>query len=249
MRISMVREMKETRQSQAYNWLLAKIKNRDYMAGTALKEEVLAKELGISATPVREALRRLEREGWVENTPYCGCFMKVYSEEEIRELIVMRESIDVAAVSFIIRNMTVDDLNGLEQVLAESYTLIKEFEAGLIKPEDFIPSSRSLDEKFHSRLIAISRSARLIGMSELWSFQIQSYAFQSCQVATYSDLTMDDRPRFFWVTEQHHAIYTAIRQKWEQAARELVSAHIKTISDGIIMKKSHLTNSKGRKNK
>lgn len=241
--------MKETRQSQAYNWLLTRIKNHDYAPGTALKEEVLAKELGISATPVREALRSLEREGWVENIPYCGCFMKEYTEEEILELVVIRESIDVAAVSLIIRNITVEDFNDIELILADSYALVTSFETGEINQKDFILSARKLDEKFHSRLIETSRCERLISMSGLWGLQIQSYAFQSCQIDTYSDQTIDCRPKFFWVTEQHRTICTAIKLKWEQAARELMSAHIKTISNNIIMKKRHSPKARDGKGK
>lgn len=220
--------MKETLQEKAYNWLLEKIKNRTYLAGTALKEEVIAKQIDISATPVREALRRLEREGWVENIPYRGCFLKEYTLEQLQEIAILRESLESAAIYFIIDNTTDEDWTALDKNIRDSETLVNEIEKRNGDVETFNKRAKEQDDEFHSILIKASRSEKLLEMSMIWNFQLQGFAIQHYNKADTCEYITGGKPQFYWIVEQHRAIYVAIRLGWEQAARELMRAHIST---------------------
>jgi DNA-binding GntR family transcriptional regulator len=66
-------------------------------AGTQLKIESLSRRLGVSSSPIREALRRLENERWVQTIPFRGAFVRPFDERELRELYEIREFIEMGA--------------------------------------------------------------------------------------------------------------------------------------------------------
>ena len=73
--------------------------------GEPLREAALVKQLGVSKTPIREALVRLERDGLVELTPYRGARARVYSAEDLREICELREVIEGECVRRAARGM------------------------------------------------------------------------------------------------------------------------------------------------
>jgi DNA-binding GntR family transcriptional regulator len=73
--------------------------------GEPLREAALVKQLGVSKTPIREALVRLERDGLVELAPYKGARARVYSDEDLREICELREVIEGECVRRAARGM------------------------------------------------------------------------------------------------------------------------------------------------
>lgn len=228
--------MKQTLQGKAYNWLLDRILNRTYVSGDALKEELIAREINISATPVREALRRLEREGLVENIPYRGCFLKKYTLEQFQEITILREILEDTAIYFIIANINEEDWGILNENIRNSEILVDDIENKNGDLKTFNNRAAQLDDEFHNILIKSSHSEKLIEMSALWNFQIQSFAFQNYHKPDLCQCITCGKSKFYWVVQQHRAIYTAIRSGWEQAAKELMRAHISTRLTEVISK-------------
>ena len=72
---------KSTAMEMAYNLILEKITRERLVPGTPLREEHLAEEFGISTTPIREAFRSLEYEGWVQRIPYRGTCLRTFTNE------------------------------------------------------------------------------------------------------------------------------------------------------------------------
>lgn len=66
--------------------------------GEQLKIDALSRRLGVSSSPIREALRRLENERWVETIPFRGAFVRQIDETELAELYEFREIIELAAL-------------------------------------------------------------------------------------------------------------------------------------------------------
>ena len=98
---------------QVYQNLVAYIANGDLPAGTELKEQHLAKQMGVSATPVREALRRLASDGMVETVPYHGAVVRTLNHKEIEEAYACREVLEHLAISEAITHLTDKDIDYL----------------------------------------------------------------------------------------------------------------------------------------
>lgn len=97
--------MKTTMSQQVYQILKEQIIKGYYYGGQKLTETGIAKILEVSPTPVREAFKRLESEGFIENIPYKGAFVKSYSEDEIMVAYQMRAKIQGIALRFMMENM------------------------------------------------------------------------------------------------------------------------------------------------
>jgi DNA-binding GntR family transcriptional regulator len=86
------------KKSTAYENLKKKIISGLLQPGEALNEGALSSELKISKTPIREALQRLERDGFVEDIPGRGCFVSRISFQDIREFFEIREILECEVV-------------------------------------------------------------------------------------------------------------------------------------------------------
>ena len=82
-----------------YRTLVELIVNGSFAAGTELKEQHLAKQMNVSATPVREALKRLASEGLVEIIPYRGAVVRTLNQREITEAYACREALEHLAIA------------------------------------------------------------------------------------------------------------------------------------------------------
>ena len=109
---------------QAYRELVEKIVSGAYPGGTKLTEEGLCREFGISRTPIREALLKLEAEGMIEPLPKRGVRIKVLDADEVRELFGCRRELETIALRRAIGNIPADELAelaaDLEKLTAES---------------------------------------------------------------------------------------------------------------------------------
>lgn len=105
---------------QVYRTLVELITDGSFAAGTELKEQHLAKQLNVSATPVREALKRLASEGFVEIIPYRGAVVRTLNQREITEAYACREALERLAVTEAIDHMKQEDIQTLYQLI-ESY--------------------------------------------------------------------------------------------------------------------------------
>lgn len=220
---------KETLQIKAYNWIIKEIIGKNLPPGFQLREEHIAEELNMSATPVREALRRLEREGWVENVPFKGCVLKTFTEDEIRELHQLRAGMETAVIPEVIKNMTPADYQELRGMLKDQELLLEKFRDNSITFEEFHKEFIIRDTEFHAAMIRTSHRKRMIELAGTWDMQLSKYSARSISSEKYDhQLELAS-----YTIDQHRAILTAIRLKWTAAARELVSAHILSALDSL----------------
>ena len=91
--------------------------------GDPLREAALAGQLGVSKTPIREALTRLEREGLVETTSFKGAVVTGYSRQDLVEIYELRELLEIAAVRAAAESMPEQGRARLSQIAAESRAL------------------------------------------------------------------------------------------------------------------------------
>lgn len=95
---------------QAYRELVEKIVSGAYPGGTKLTEEGLCREFGISRTPIREALLKLETEGMIEPLPKRGVRVKSLDADEVRELFDCRRELETLALRRAIGHLPADEI-------------------------------------------------------------------------------------------------------------------------------------------
>ena len=116
--------------SKIFILLRDRILNESYKCGDKLNELTLAKELKISRTPIREALKQLELEGLVQSIPNKGVYVKGFSPRDIDDMFEIRLSLEGLAVSFAIDRMDEVHLAKIKEVfeLLEFYTTKGDFD-------------------------------------------------------------------------------------------------------------------------
>jgi DNA-binding GntR family transcriptional regulator len=145
-RIKTVRDLK----GEVYKMIREGITSRKLLPGTPLKESDLAQKMGVSRTPIREALNQLSKEGIVEIYPRKGAFVKNCSKEEVIEILILREVLEGVAARLATKQLSQEFIRKLEN-------FFKQYKNGSI---DYAQA----DELFHSEVIQACGSIRLIGL-------------------------------------------------------------------------------------
>jgi DNA-binding GntR family transcriptional regulator len=120
--------------------------------GQKLEHQPLSDRLGMSRTPVREALGRLTEDGFVVRVPHKGYFVAEITESEAEELFALREYLELYSIERAIKNRTAEDVRKLREIL----TSYKEAIALGVSREMFL-----VDENFHLRIAEIADSGLL----------------------------------------------------------------------------------------
>ncbi|OGN75571.1 MAG: hypothetical protein A2X25_07600 [Chloroflexi bacterium GWB2_49_20] len=121
--------------------------NLELPPGTRLKDTVLAKDFGISNTPVREALRRLEADSLVETKPYIGTYVKELSTDEVKDLYEVRETLEVMAVRKAVEQASEQEINEILDIANKYLSLVN---IGTV--ENYL----KYDRMFHEKIAAAS---------------------------------------------------------------------------------------------
>ena len=116
--------------------------------GERLMEIQVSEELGVSRTPVREAIRKLELEGFVVMIPRRGTYVSDLSIKDINEVFEVRTALDVLAAGMAAERITDEELEQMERLLVEL--------GGYIEQND-IEKIVEADSKFHDILYSASR--------------------------------------------------------------------------------------------
>jgi DNA-binding GntR family transcriptional regulator len=126
--------------------------------GEHLVETDLARQLGVSRQPVREALHRLEAEGWVDLRPNQGAFVHVPTDREVDELLDVRELLEVEAARLVARSASQEQVAQLREICRRGEDAVT---AG--DTERFV----TLNNEFHSALAAFAGNSVLAELGEI----------------------------------------------------------------------------------
>ncbi len=190
-----------------FNTLRDAILRGELTPGERLMEIPLAQKLGVSRTPVREAISMLEREGLAVTYPRRGARVAKMSEKDLDDVLEIREVLDTLAVSLACDNMTDEDLDRLEQAVDsfEESTKSKDVRAIVKK-----------DENFHNIIYECSNNPRLRMI--LTNLKEQMYRFRFEYVkdpSTYPTL----------ITE-HREILLGLRARDKEQLVKLTKTHL-----------------------
>jgi DNA-binding GntR family transcriptional regulator len=184
----------------------------DLVPGQRLRQKELAERLGMSPTPIREALRTLEAEGLLMRVPYKGVYIAEVPPEESEEIALIRSVLEGLAVKLGAPRLTERDIENLAELV---HGMEKAWE------QIDLAQLRRLNYHFHSLIYGACGSQRLQEMIErLWP-----------RFAT--DLLWMIPGRAERSIRQHYAILEAIRKGDADSAADLMSDHILTAGKSI----------------
>ena len=217
MAIRMRKNKKNTSMEIAYQGILQKIMHEQFEPGMPLREDHLATELGVSSTPIREAFRRLEYEGWLQSRPFRGVFLRKFTREDICELYYLRGALESAAAAAAAKNATPEDLEKMHQSLEAEQEYIRTYSQ---QGNETIKPNIEQDLIFHA-VITDAAHNRLLS-DRLYMLKAQtSYAFLNWR--TTDTFSIKDSQR---VLEEHWMIYLTIQRHWDDLAKSLMEKHI-----------------------
>lgn len=185
-----------------------------YSRGEELIEASVGAELGVSRTPVREALRQLALEGLVEIVPNKGAFVTGISAEDVRDIYQIRSKLEGLCARWAAKNITKEQLEAMEET-----AYLSEFHA----EKEHYGQVFELDGRFHELLYEASHSRIL--SHELSDFH------QYVQVVR--KLSIANRERSKKCNQEHHRILDAMRAKDEDLAEQLATQHILNTMENI----------------
>ncbi len=182
--------------------------------GAELREIALAKKLGVSRTPVREALRQLEQEGLVDIYPNRGAYVKGITYKDVEDIFRIRARLEGLCAEMAVSSITQEQLDKLDEIilLSRFYEEKKDMEH-LLK----------MDSQFHEVLFESCGSKML-------EHQLKDY-HQYVQKARLRSLKRQERAKKS--THEHEAILMAIKEKDAKKADELATRHILNAIENI----------------
>ncbi|MBR6012245.1 MAG: GntR family transcriptional regulator [Selenomonadaceae bacterium] len=190
--------------------------------GERLMEVQLADELGISRTPVREAIRKLEQEGYVIMMPRRGTYVADVSEIDVKEIFEIRSALESLATGLAARRIEQDELEELQNLLNEIEGYMKENNMEKIVETDI---------KFHGLLYQVSRNSRLVGIINNLKEQL----------ARFRTLSMSYPGRLEETFNEHSEMVEAIANGDVSAARDAAEHHMERAEETLLkaMRKFH----------
>ncbi len=201
-----------------FNTLRQAILKGELEPGERLMEIQLADRLGVSRTPIREAIRKLELEGLVLMIPRKGAEVAKISEKSLRDVLEIRRALDALAIELAIDRMTEEDLNNLTDAQETFRRSIRECDAMTIAEND---------EHFHDVIYNATNNPRLIQMLNNLREQMYRYRLEYIKDA--------DKRQILVV--EHDRILRAVREKQiaeaKIAIREHVDNQVLTVSQNI----------------
>lgn len=153
----MAKIKRENLNTKVYSALKQMITNYRFKPGERINVEQIAKELGVSRTPMWEAIRRLEHEGLVFNSPNKGVFMYTLSQEEALDLIAVRETLESMAARLAAERIDDRTLVKLDKAL--------EKQKKIVENKDMLAYSQA-DTNFHALIYATTGNVFLCEMLE-----------------------------------------------------------------------------------
>jgi DNA-binding GntR family transcriptional regulator len=199
-----------TLSSRVYLSLKNAILSLSYQPGQIMRKRDICEQLGISRSPVSEAVTRLAAEGLVDVVPQAGTFVARFSMDEIREGAFLREALELAAVERVAKTITEDQIKQLRRNLRVQQALVDDLD---------VQGFYEFDGEMHNMILGFTNYRRLAAMAETsW-----------LQVNRARQLILPNPNRVADTLAEHKAIIAAIEARDPDAARRATRKHLQQL--------------------
>jgi DNA-binding GntR family transcriptional regulator len=218
--------MSENAEQIAYSRIKAAIYKQYIRQGSRLSEAFLSKQLNLSRTPVRHALRRLHYEGLVEFSPNGRAQVIFPTEKKIRQTYAVRAQLEKMAAALAAQNATKKDVAALKHLVAEESPIYQKFIASGLRQG--LSEYHELNETLHLRI------AKLSGNQVLYE-QIDGL-LQKCRIYlilfdTYDPIDFNPSPMASQM--EHEEIISRLSKGDSQGAEEAMLNHLNSTLEGM----------------
>lgn len=201
---------------KVYQLLKYRIIYREYQPGYKLTIRKLQEALGVSNSPIKDALFKLAGENLVEITSRKGTFVKDITPYDIGEIEQSRIIIESGAVEIVAREITDENVANLESLYQDTLMRGEKF--------DYI-SFMERDFKFHVEIIRLTKNNRLVQMYEGLNTHLQIARYQ---------VARNIKKRLAWTDRDHFEILQSLRSRNPQRAKKAVTDHRTKAKDAFL---------------
>ncbi len=198
-----------------FNTLRQAILTGELKPGERLMEIHLANKLGVSRTPIREAIRKLELEGLVTMIPRRGAEVAQITEKSMNDVLEVRRALDALCVELACERITQEDTERLRLACEAFETAVR---TGDIK------KIARADVELHDIIVQATGNQRLVQLINNLSEQMYRYRFEYIKDSTQHQRLIDE----------HRMIYESIVKKDKEAASQAAHVHIDNQKKAII---------------
>ena len=198
-----------------FDVLMSAIMQGQLSPGERLLEVQLADEMGVSRTPVREAIRRLELEGFVVMVPRKGAYVAGLSINDVEEVYEIRTVLETLAVRLAAQRMQPNDYEQLEEL---SEKMCATWQEGNV--DNWV----SLDASFHELLYKFSRNERLVSMMGNIMEQLSRYRIISLANVEVRQNSLSE----------HQELIEALKNRDSEAAAIAAAKHIENTKQSLV---------------
>jgi DNA-binding GntR family transcriptional regulator len=205
-----------------FQFLHSRIVAGKYARGEWLRQEEISAQLGVSQTPVREALDQLVSAGLAERVPYRGVRVLQLHKDEILDAYVMRLVLEIAAVHLAAQNFNASQIEALYAIVNQT--------RGMVTLDD-ISSQRQLNKKFHVSIVTAGGNALLTRMYEWVSNRFPDWMLYE-SIFRHPEILQSSLEREF---QEHIAIADAIAAHDGDRASKKMIEHIRNLGKELVM--------------
>ena len=198
-----------------FNTLRQAILTGELKPGERLMEIHLANQLGVSRTPIREAIHMLELEGLVTMMPRRGAVVSQITEKGIKDVLEIRRALDVLCVELACERISPEDLDKLKAACDTFASCVGTGDVKLIAQADV---------ELHDIIVKATGNEKLIQLVNNLSEQMYRYRFEYIKDSTQHDQ----------LVEEHRIIYQSLLGKDKETAAKAAKLHIDNQEDVIL---------------
>ncbi len=197
-----------------YLWIKNAIIQGDYKPGEHIPQESLTKKLGVSRTPVRDAIKRLEAEGLLITKPHCGAVVFQLTKKHLREIYEIRILMEQYCAARTCMLATDEQLKEIEDISLRMINCAHDSKTFML-----------LDRQFHSLICSLSECANTLEILEsLWN---------KCD--SFKSIYYSLEGRVNDTLTEHARIVQGLKKRDIEATKTAISDHLKDVVDTITL--------------
>jgi DNA-binding GntR family transcriptional regulator len=219
-----VKHGKQTQRERAYQHISRKLIEGAFPAGARLSPTALAREIGVSHTPVREAISQLQSEGLVVHSAHRGAFVTEVDREGLVDLIEMRTIIETHAAAQAARRISPAQLQELDEAWEGMCRAAGRFDVPPgTDPRPLLQEWLLSDLVFHMVLVRAGGNRHMIRVIEDLRIMTQMFGFRNDPPTAWADPAAFAEENL----RVHREVYEAVRRRDAKAARRAMLVHMR----------------------